>query len=90
MAKKQKRNIPQGSRPSTAPGSSSPAAARTPVAARPAGGRLPVSGLRPSTAADFNPDYSYARRDLKRVGIMAASFISALIVLAFVLPLFIK
>jgi hypothetical protein len=84
MAKKQKRNIPQGSRVSTAPNSSSV------VSNRPAGGRLPVSGLRPSTAADFNPDYTYAKQDLKRVGIMAASFIGALIVLYFVLPLFIK
>jgi len=90
MAKKQKRNIPQGTRPSTAPSSSSTAPARNPVVARPAGGRLPVSGLRPSTSVDFNPDYSYAKRDLKRVGIMAASFISALIVLAIVLPFFIK
>jgi hypothetical protein len=49
-----------------------------------------VSGLRPSAVADFNPDYTYAKRDLKRVGVMAASFIGALIVLYFVLPLFIK
>jgi hypothetical protein len=90
MAKKQKRNIPQGSRPSTAPSSSSAAAPRTPVTPRPAGGRLPVSGLRPSAAVDFNPDYTYAKQDLKRVGIMAASFIGALIVLSFILPLFIK
>jgi hypothetical protein len=84
MAKKQKRNIPQGSRPSVAPGSSSP------VAARPAASRSPVSGLRPSTTVDFNPDYTYAKQDLKRVGIMAGSFIAALIVLSFVIPLFIK
>jgi hypothetical protein len=90
MAKKQKRNIPQGSRPSVAPSSSSTAAPRPPAAARPAGGRLPVSGLRPSTAADFNPDYTYAKQDLKRVAIMAGSFIAALIVLSFILPLFIK
>ncbi len=90
MAKKQKRNIPQGSRPSVAPRSTSAAAPHTPAAARPAGGRLPVSGLRPSAAADFNPDYTYAKQDLKRVGIMAASFIGALVVLSFVLPLFIK
>jgi hypothetical protein len=88
MAKKQKRSVPQGSRPSTAPGST--AAARTPIAARPAGGRLPISGLRPTASADFNPDYTYAKQDLKRVGVMAASFIGALIVLYFILPLFIK
>jgi hypothetical protein len=90
MAKKQKRSVPQGSRPPTAPSTASSTPARTPAAARPVGGRLPISGLRPSTAVDFNPDYTYAKQDLKRVGIMAASFIGALIVLAFVLPLIIK
>ena len=84
MAKKQKRNIPQGSRVAPAPSSSSQATSR------PASARTPVSGLRPSTVVDFNPDYTYAKQDLKRVGIMAASFIGALIVLSFVLPLFIK
>jgi hypothetical protein len=87
MAKKQKRSVPQGSRPSTTPSTAAP---RTPVAARPTGGRLPVSGLRPTTSVDFNPDYTYAKQDLKRVGVMAASFIGVLIVLAFVLPLIIK
>jgi hypothetical protein len=90
MAKKQKRSVPQGSRPSTPPGSSSTATPRTPAAARPVGGRSPVSGLRPSASADFNPDYTYAKQDLKRVAVMAGSFIAALIVLSFVLPLFIK
>jgi hypothetical protein len=79
MAKKQKRNVSQGSRVYPAPSSSSP------VGARPA-----TTGLRPSAAVDFNPDYTYAKQDLKRVGVMAASFIGLLIVLYFVLPLFIK
>jgi hypothetical protein len=90
MAKKQKRNVSQGARISAAPSSSStvsarPAAGRPPVSGRPAAG-----GLRPSSAADFNPDYTYAKQDLKRVGVLAASFIGALIVLYFILPLFIK
>jgi hypothetical protein len=90
MAKKQKRNVSQSARISAAPSSSST------VSARPATGRLPVSGrpaaggLRPSSVVDFNPDYTYAKQDLKRVGVLAASFIGALIVLYFVLPLFIK
>ena len=90
MAKKQKRNIPQGARVSPAPRNSGLASNNAPVSARPASGRQPLSGLRPSTAVEFNPDYTYAKQDLKRVGIMAASFIGALIVLSFVLPLFIK
>ena len=79
MAKKQKRNVSQGLRVSSALNSSTPV-----------GGRSAVPGLRPSTVADFNPDYTYAKQDLKRVGIMAASFIGVLIVLSFVLPLIIK
>jgi hypothetical protein len=91
MAKKQKRNIPQGTRVSPAPSSSGLASNRAPVTSRPpAAARQPLSGLRPSAAVEFNPDYTYAKQDLKRVGIMAASFIGALIVLSFVLPLFIK
>jgi len=78
MAKKQKRNISQGSRVPVTPSKSSFTTARA-----------PMSGLRPTTTTDFNPDYTYARQDLKRVGIMAASFIAGLIVLYFVLPLFI-
>ena len=79
MAKKQKRNIPQSSRVSPAPSSTSTFT-----------GRPATSGLRPSASTDFNPDYTYAKQDLKRVGVMAASFIGALIVLYFLLPLFIK
>ncbi len=86
MAKKQKRKVSQAARitPSAgvAPAASNPSLA----SARPAAS----SGLRPASSADFNPDYTYARQDLKRVGIMAASFIGLLIVLSFVLPLFIK
>ncbi|MGD0004125.1 MAG: hypothetical protein ABSE06_07845 [Anaerolineaceae bacterium] len=90
MAKKKKRNVPQRARIPAAPSGSSkdsarPAAEPLPVSARPTAG-----GLRPSSAVDFNPDYTYAKQDLKRVGVLAASFIGALIVLSFVLPLFVK
>ena len=36
---------------------------------------------------DFNPDYSYVRSDLKRIGILAGTFFVLLIALAFVIPL---
>jgi len=43
---------------------------------------------------EFNPDYSNTRRELKRIGILAASFITILVVLSFfqnsLLKLFIK
>ncbi|MBI9044819.1 MAG: hypothetical protein JEZ06_10055 [Anaerolineaceae bacterium] len=34
---------------------------------------------------EFNPDYSYVIADLKRIGILAISFIAILIVLSFFL-----
>ncbi|TET86094.1 MAG: hypothetical protein E3J37_00390 [Anaerolineales bacterium] len=34
---------------------------------------------------DFNPDYSYVVKDLKRIGALAGSFIFLLIVLSFFL-----
>ena len=37
------------------------------------------------SSTDFNPDYSYVRKDLKRIGILAGSFIGILIVLTFFL-----
>jgi len=35
--------------------------------------------------ADFNPDYSYVITDLRRIGILAGTFITILVVLAFFL-----
>ncbi len=34
---------------------------------------------------DFNPDYSYVITDLRRIGVLAASFIVILIILAVIL-----
>jgi len=38
-----------------------------------------------SYETEFNPDYSQTIKDLKRIGILAASFFGVLIVLAFIL-----
>jgi len=38
-----------------------------------------------SRSSEFNPDYSYVRKDLKRIGILASSFFVILIVLSFFL-----
>lgn len=38
-----------------------------------------------SASVEFNPDYSYVVKDLRRIGILAGSFISILIVLTFFL-----
>jgi hypothetical protein len=37
------------------------------------------------STGDFNPDYSYVITDLRRIGVLAASFIVILIILAVVL-----
>ncbi len=35
--------------------------------------------------AEFNPDYSYVKKDLRRIGLLAGSFFAILIVLSFFL-----
>ncbi len=35
--------------------------------------------------ADFNPDYSYVVKDLKKIGLLAVSFIAFLVILSFIL-----
>ena len=48
---------------------------------------LPAEANRtmPSHSAEFNPDYSYVIKDLKRIGTLAAFFLTVLIILAFIL-----
>jgi len=50
--------------------------------------------LSSSTRTEFNPDYSVIKRDLKRIGILAGSFLAVLIILALfqnqILALFLK
>lgn len=36
-------------------------------------------------SSEFNPDYSYVIRDLKRIGSLAVFFLTVLVVLAFIL-----
>jgi hypothetical protein len=38
-----------------------------------------------TAVAEFNPDYSYVKQDLKRIGILAGSFFVVLVVLSFFL-----
>ena len=35
---------------------------------------------------EFNPDYTYVRRDLRRIGILAGSLFVILVALAVILP----
>ncbi len=59
-----------------------PAAAQ-PVAAAAAAPRTAVP-LK-TTAQEFNPDYTLVKQDLKRIAVLAVSFISILVVLSFFL-----
>ena len=41
---------------------------------------------RPATrAAEFNPDYTYVKQDLRRIATLAVSFVVVLIALSFVI-----
>ena len=44
-----------------------------------------VSMASSSRSAEFNPDYTYVKRDLSRIGTLAGVFFVALIVLSFFL-----
>ncbi len=39
----------------------------------------------PTASEQFNPDYTYVRKDLKRIGLLAGIFLSFLVVLSFFL-----
>ena len=44
-----------------------------------------VSMASSPTRTEFNPDYTYVKRDLRRIGTLAGFFITVLIVLSFFL-----
>ncbi len=44
---------------------------------------VPRSSVR--TEREFNPDYSYVIKDLKRIGTLAGIFIAVLIILSFII-----
>lgn len=50
----------------------------TPVASAPA-------RVNRSAVAEFNPDYTYVKKDLAKIGIMAGTFITILVILSFFL-----
>jgi len=75
MAKKVKRQVSRGSRLSESQRSSVVSAPNTAA----------PSPNRPALSSEFNPDYTQTIQDLKKIGIMAVSFISILVVLSFFL-----
>lgn len=46
--------------------------------------RRPMMGATPSVV-EFTPDYTYIKRDLRRIGILAGSFFAILVALSFFL-----
>ena len=61
---------------------------KNPKAARTAAGMrssFTAQGSRIYKTDDFQPDYTYVKEDLKRIGILAGSFVTLLIVLSFFL-----
>ncbi len=76
MAKTKKRQVSRGSRLSE---SQRQVATATPNL------KKSEAANRPALATEFNPDYSFVKQDLKKIGILAASFISVLVVLSFII-----
>lgn len=57
----------------------------TQVAAAAPAVSIPRTSSNRSMTTEFNPDYSYVRSDLKRIGILASSFFVVLVILSFFL-----
>ncbi len=85
MAKKTKRKVSAVVTPSPAPEVMS---VRTVENQAPAAASSRSFSRRATPAAvEFNPDYTYIIKDLKRIGIMAGTFFVILIALSFIMPL---
>lgn len=78
MAKKQKRQYSRSAAPlRTAEATTQASASSAP--------RMAPSTARSTGSIEFKPDYGYVIRDLKKIGIMAGSFIGILIILSFII-----
>lgn len=82
MVKKMKRKVSSVGQVEETIRDVEPAAVSVGPAAAPRAGQRRVT-----YSQEFNPDYSYVRSDLKRIGILAGSFFVLLIALAFIMPL---
>ncbi len=45
----------------------------------------PAPAVRPTRESGFNPDYTYVRKDLRRIGLLAGTFILLMVVAALLL-----
>lgn len=57
----------------------------TPTVAATAAATTSSKGAAAYGSSEFNPDYSYVKKDLKRIGTLAGSFFVILVVLSFFL-----
>lgn len=83
MAKKQKRQVSRSATPVVRESVPFEVNAERPAPTN--GSRYQVSSSRTPATAEFNPDYSHVKSDLKRIGILAGSFITILVALSFFL-----
>lgn len=85
MAKKVKRKV-------TTTGAVQPNHVETAEVVETSASSLPVRGFtrRVPASQEFNPDYSYVVKDLKRIGVLAGTFFALLIALSFLMPLLVK
>jgi hypothetical protein len=60
------------------------------VAAQAGSGVSTLNGGSRPLRDEFNPDYTYILRDLRRIGILAASLLVILIGLSFLMPFLMK
>ena len=79
MSKKQKRRVSSGSSSVTR---ATPSAASTPVTTT-----ASAQARMRSQIFEFKPDYTYIKNDLRRISIIAASFLVVLVILSFIVPL---
>ena len=65
--------------------SSKKRASNAAVTAQSSNGAAARTASRTASSVEFNPDYTYVKKDLTRIGILAGSFILVLVVLSFFL-----
>ncbi len=87
MAKKTKRKVSAVVTPAPAPEVMAVRASEAPASASAAASSRSFTRRATTTAVEFNPDYGYVIKDLKRIGALAGTFFVILIALSFILPL---
>ncbi len=86
MAKKAKRKVSAVVTPAPAPEVADvEVVERTTTPARQAQAAPRTFGRRAPVTVEFNPDYTYIVKDLKRIGTLAGTFFILLIILSFII-----